>query len=180
MLNQPEPGTFMDVIEISTPFPKKIIEEDVVILDVETEDQQITVLGYYKVGANKIKQILFPNKISPDFLKNSPFFKTNFLSGSKIACYNTSFEKNLFSLPEHKLIELQPFRYAAKERIISLETIDQTSSKHLPAFIPKHFGIWGFHNYSCIIKQIILYLGIGNFAKMNIKELYMKKMRFNV
>jgi len=170
----------IEVIEVNTPFPKKLKEKNIVILDVETEDQQIAVLGYYVVGSGKIKQLIFPSKVSPDFLKNTKFFKNTFLSGIKIACYNTSFEKKLFSLSQSKLIELQPYKYAAKERLISLETIDQISSKHLPVFNTKNFGIWSFHNYSCIIKEIVLYLGIGNFVKPNIKELYLQKVMANI
>ena len=170
----------VDAIELNIDFPKRLIKKDIVILDVETEDQQITVLGYYRVGSDEIKQILFPTKISPEYLRHTPFFKKNFLSGVKIACYNTSFEKNLFSLPAHKLIELQPYKYAPKERIISLKSIDQTSSKYLPRFIKKNFGIWAFHNFSCIIKQIVLYLGLENFSNPNIKEIYMQKVVNNV
>jgi hypothetical protein len=163
--------------DIATPFNLNDLE-DTVVIDVEVSEGLICVFGYYRMGATHIHQLLFLDPISPEFFIQSPIYHEIVAGDVKIAAYNTKFERKLLKIPEDReMIELQPSPYYPKEDYIQIKSLDQTSAKNLPAYGPKTMKIWVFHNYSCLIKQIILLQGLKSFSNPNIKEVFLRQLR---
>ncbi|MCK5345369.1 MAG: hypothetical protein KAR20_18290 [Candidatus Heimdallarchaeota archaeon] len=163
--------------EYRTAFPWNT-PKNTIVIDVEVSEGLICVFGYYHVGSTHIHQLIFLDPITPEYFIQSPLFHEIIAGDVKIAAYNTKFERELLQIPkDREMIELQPSPYYPKENYIQLKSLDQTSAKNLPPYGPKTIKKWVFHNYSCLIKQIILLQGKNSFAKPNIKEIFLKQLR---
>lgn len=161
------------------PFHGALQPAPVIIIDTETEDQNITVLGYYRIGESHIHQIFFPTPISPRWLRQTEWFEQNFLDPTvRLAIYNVCFEAELFGLEKDRCLELQPLPYMAKEEYILLKSL--TTTRHIPRWTDRTKAIIGFHNYSCIIKEIWLYLGRHDFCLANIQHIYSQEVRHHL
>ncbi len=173
----PVPPTPADLhgIHIQIPFAAKLDRERVIVLDTESEDQNITVLGYYEMGESFIHQVFFETPVSPQLLAKTAFFQQLFLrSHYRIAIYYVGHEAALFDLDPTRCIELQPLAYAPKERYIKIQSLSK--ARRLPAWTRESIAEICFHNYSCLIKQIILYLGREDFARPGLKTHYLEKV----
>jgi len=162
-------------IEVKIPFPPFFKRQNVTIFDVETEDLNITVLGFYHIGDTVIHQVFFPEPISPMVLKATKFFHKNFLQPiRRLAIFNVSHEAGLFDLDRKQCIELQPMPYTAKEKYIFIQSLSK--ARQIPPWEPKNYKEIAFHNYSCLIKETILYLGLENFASPSLKSTYLAEV----
>ena len=159
-------------IEIISEAPSSPVH-NAIIVDTESNDRGIVVFGYFELGKTSVHQIVFDPPVS-----NLPRDIQEILEtyAGRIYCYYVEHEAEILNIPNEWLNELMPYPYQAKEKLISILSLDRTSSKYLPKFSKSSLGRWVFHNYSCLMKQLVLYLGQDTFLRHNIKEIMIERI----
>jgi hypothetical protein len=76
----------------------------------------------------------------------------------------------------NKCVELMPYPYCPKERFIILESLDKVSGRKNAKWGVDSFADIIIHNYSCMVKEIILYLGLRSFAIYDIRTQLKEKL----
>lgn len=170
---------FLNGVEIKVPFTKyPPAPANIIVLDTEsTEDNLITVFGYYTWGNTHFSQIFFEKPVPPESLAKTNVFQA-LLIGNQFAIYNSQYESRLFHpyLPKEKLIELAPFTYVARQDFFQLATLDKVSSKFLLPWVKSNYGSVLFHNYSCLCHACLILLGAGTYGFHNFRTTYKREV----
>jgi len=146
-------------------------DREVIVVDSECEDQKMVVLGYYDNRTAGIHEVVFPDPITTDeFLHTEIYHRLFDLQSRKIAVYNSDFESQILGIPKDRCIELMPYPYCPKEKFIILESLDKVSGRKNGKWGPTTYTDIIIHNYSCMVKEILLCLGHQNFARYDIRN----------
>ncbi len=168
-------------IIIETPiFKNPPAADGVVLFDAETERyrlvQSVTVLGWHGIGEKCVKQAIFSKPCPAHAVAESEFFASTFLRpGIRLGAYNANFEADLLGVPV--AIEVMPRAYAAKEKYISIESLSTERGGELPKWGPASQQEICFHNLCCIVKIVMLYLGLDTFAHPTFPIKYEEALR---
>ena len=93
--------------------------------------------------------------------------------------------EGILVIPIEKMIELSPRKYLQKEDVIQIATLDMRKHREITQYYDtvdlnnaQQYNAYlrqlAFHNLSCLIKAIMLYLGISTFSKQDFKTNYME------
>ena len=90
-----------------------------------------------------------------------PYVRDLYASDCKVAVYNKTWEVQMLDfdpIDRERLIELMPFDYCPKEKYVKMSPLSHRSSKFLPAWNEENLEKWAFHNFSCLVKEFLLYI----------------------
>jgi len=171
------PFPFLEIVLPFARLGKEPCEDrEIVVVDCEVDMEKLCVIGYYDFSTG-IHEFIFPTPIATQEFQQTSLFQQLFGNDVKIAAYNIEYEHRMLGVPKDRCIELMPYPYCPKEKFIIVESLDKVSGRKNAKWSPASYADIIIHNYSCMVKEILLYLGLRNFARFDIRNQLKDKLK---